>query len=128
MRWAISENTGRPVSYRVAQPDTILQPGEILVAENPDGKIWDSALGAMRGPNAFETLDEAKTQKKSEIRARVVSECEALMPVYEMLYCIRARVVDPRLTQLDTIAAKGRTLEARVNAAATEADVLAVVW
>lgn len=34
----------------------------------------------------------------------------------------------PSFAQMDTIAAKGRTLEAQVNAAATETDVLAVVW
>lgn len=69
-----------------------------------------------------------KAQKVAEIRAHVVSECEALMPVYEMLYVIRARVVDPRLAQMDQIAKKGRDLEVRVNAAATEADMGVVVW
>ena len=83
-------------------------------------------------PTAGELTDAAlptlKKLKKAEIRARVVSECEALMPVYEMIYCVRARIVDPRLVTLDAIAKKGRDLEARVNAAATEADVLVVAW
>lgn len=69
-----------------------------------------------------------KARKIAEFRARVVSESEALMPVYEMLYCTRARILDPKLLTLDAVAAKGRNLEARVNAAATEADVLVVAW
>lgn len=91
---------------------------------------WESKLGPRPTDQQLKDawIPALKAQKKSEIRARVVSECEALMPVYEMLYCVRARVVDPRLATLDAIAAKGRVLEARANAAATEADLLAVVW
>ncbi len=80
------------------------------------------------GQLADAILPALKKLKIAEIRRRVVSDCEVLMPVYEMLYCVRARIVDPRLAQMDAIAAKGRTLEARVNAAATEAEVLAVIW
>lgn len=95
------------------------------------GKLVDWNLDAPRPTDqqlADAWMPALKARKIAEIRARVVSECEALMPVYEMLYCVRVRVVDPRLAQMDVIAAKGHTLEARVNAAATEADVLAVVW
>lgn len=96
-------------------------------AEGDDLRVIAEVSGEDPGRYSFD-LDELKLQKKSEVRARVVSECESLMPVYEMLYCVRARIVDPRLAALDIIAAKGRTLEARVNAAMTEAELTAVIW
>ena len=70
-----------------------------------------------------------KAQKIAEVRRRVVSECESLMPVYEMLYCIRARINDPRLTTVDGISKKGRDMETWINdPARTEAQLQAVSW
>ncbi len=96
-------------------------------AEGDDLRMLAEVSGEDPSRYSFD-LDELKQHKKSEIRRRVVSESESLMPVYEMLYCTRARIADPKLVTMDAIAKKGRDLEVRVNAATTEADVMAIVW
>lgn len=70
-----------------------------------------------------------KAQKIAEIRRRVVSECETLMPVYEMLYLIRSRTSDPRLSEMDALAKKGRDMETYIKQSnRTEEELEAVDW
>lgn len=93
---------------------------------------WDEAK---LGPRPTEQqlvaarLPALKARKVAEIRAGVVRDCEAIMPVYEFIYITRARIADTRITQLEAIAKRGRDLEAYVSdPKRTEAEVTAVAW
>lgn len=105
----------------------ILTRGEDWIeVEAPDGSAtlrgYDPAL------IEYESLDEAKREKTAEIRARVVSEADAVMPVWEFIYITRARISDSRVTTLEAIARKGRDLEAQVQQATTVEEVQAITW
>ncbi len=98
-----------------------------LEVETPDGPA------TLRGYDAalieYESVEEAREEKRAEIRSGLVRDCETLMPTYELIYCIRQRIADTRLSELDALARKARDLEAYIDATArTVAELEAVSW
>jgi hypothetical protein len=91
---------------------------------------WDDAK---LGPRPTEEelrdawLPALKAQRVAYVRRRAVEESEKTMPVYELIYLIRNRISDARLTTLDEIAKKGRDLEAAIGAATSEAEIEAAL-
>ena len=111
-----------PSDFSVSQ-----EPGE-----QPKITRWNEAT---LGPRPTESqlrdawLPALKEQKIVEIRRRVVSEADAVMPVWEFIYITRARIADSRTTTLEAIAKKGRDMETWINdPARTEAQLQTVSW
>lgn len=110
--------------------------GYSLMRDPDTGEVrfgrWDEAIMGRVVPTEAELqaarLPALKEHKVREIRSRLVAEAEALMPVYEYIYVTRARINDPRTSQLEALARKARDLEARVGAARTKTEVEAVAW
>lgn len=71
--------------------------------------------------------DALREQKRAEIRAGLIRDCEAIMPVYELVYCLRARVQDSRLATLDSLAKRARDLEAYIDEKNPRGDYLRTV-
>lgn len=105
-----------------------------LLRATQEGSVieyWNDSLGPRPTTAALDAawLPALKARKIAEIRAGVVRDCEAIMPVWEFIYVTRARLTDSRVSQLETIAKRGRDLEAYVNdARRTEQEVEAVLW
>ena len=77
----------------------------------------------------YDSVDEAREEKRAEIRSGLVRDCEALMPTYELIYCIRQRIADTRLSELDAMAKRARDLEAYIDDnKRTVAELRAVAW
>lgn len=93
---------------------------------------WDEAkLG--RKPTQEEIDSEffpaLREDKKREIRRELVERSEALMPVYELIYCIRNRVADTRLAELDALGKRARDLEAYIDhSSRTVAELETLTW
>lgn len=116
--------------------DVLLEEGEPLPAGTIDSRPpegfhkprWDGTAW-VEGTSVAELLEKARRAKIAEIRSRVVLEASAIMPVWEFIYIIRTNVNDPRSATLDTIAQKGRNIEAYLNASSrTLAEIKAVTW
>lgn len=93
----------------------------------------DEGPATLRGYDAalieYESIEEAREEKRAEIRSGLVRDCETLMPTYELIYCIRQRIADTRLSELDAMAKRARDLEAYIDASTrTVAEVEAVNW
>lgn len=92
---------------------------------------WDDSFRPQPTQAELEAAypDALREQKRAEIRAGLVRDCEAIMPIYELVYCLRARVSDPRLSGLDALAKRVRDLEAYIdNPARTVAELETVDW
>jgi hypothetical protein len=106
------------VTDYVVQDERIIYWNEATLGPRPtDQQLQDAWIPAL------------KAQKIAEVRRRVVTEADAVMPVWEFIYITRARITDSRTTTLEAIAKKGRDMEAYINhSQRTEAELLAVSW
>lgn len=64
-------------------------------------------------------LEASREAKRAEIRAELVSECEAVMPIWEFAYLLYSKAADSRLPALAAAARRAREREAALNKAST---------
>lgn len=120
---------GQPPGIREIYDPLDIHPHEIRADTLPLDPVWDQATGRLRERTPADAMRDLQERKIREIRAGVVRDCEAIMPVYEFIYVTRARIADSRIAQLESIAKRGRDLEAYVNDPnRTEAEVEGVTW
>jgi hypothetical protein len=129
MYWAISNLVdGQEPSYRSVKPDWPLNPGEVLVNEDPTGKVWDATNGKLRPRTAAEILAEVKGRKKSEMEHRGTGEMQNLLPVYRALLLLAKNSADPRFSNLRSLDDKITKKVGEVDAATTVEAVNAIRW
>jgi hypothetical protein len=120
MYWAISNLVdGQEPSSRRVEPDWPLRPDEILVNEDPTGKVWDAANRRLRPRTDAEVLAAAKRDAKTRLEGRASTEMTNVMPVYRALLLLARNSADPRFTQLRAVDDKLSLKHASVDAATT---------
>lgn len=80
----------------------------------------------------YESVDEAREDKRKEIRRRAEEETEAIAPRYAREKAARdigrGRPPRARVSRLDEIAEKAEELEDRLDAAGTIEEIEMVAW
>lgn len=64
-------------------------------------------------------VEATREAKRAEIRADLVTQCAGLMPVYEFVYCVYAKVADERLPRLAELAKAAREREKALDKASS---------
>jgi hypothetical protein len=59
---------GEEPGYSLVADDYEASVGEVVVDEDPSGKVWDGPVGELRARTASEDLAYAKAQKEAELR------------------------------------------------------------
>lgn len=111
-------------------------PSELSVAKErgEEARITHFDEGSL-GPQPTQAeLEEAylpaiREQKRTYIRAEVNRRASGIMPIWEFVYLTSQGISDPRMSDLQDIARRGRELEAYIDdPARTVEEIEAITW
>jgi hypothetical protein len=106
-------------------------PADVIIDPVPEGFFtpkWDGVKWIDAKPQT-EILAFRKSDKIAWIKLKARDEIEKVAPIWKQLNLVRGgKAADPIFVTVDGIRTKSDDLEALVNAAATVADIDAIVW